>query len=429
MGFVALFFAVYLGLLAGRETPPFEISRVYSLSLGEDERVDVRYVTATDLTGDGRKEVLMSYDGYSYEEQVIEGALTFAIRYKEARMLVFSSNGVGNFRKLREYSSGLTRQTIAVGDFNGDGKLDIVVGGSRAENEEDPESITSRVEVLLQKENGGFDNVFSTDIPQFLLTGLAVGEFVQNGRSSFVVGGRALESESPYHAYLFHNEGEGNFTMSPIALREKIGVEDMWKADINSDGSPDLIIQAFDFDDETYSLILLLNDGRGEFEFGELDISVDSMVIEDFARNGYPDILYTQVTQTGSEVYFLRNNQGEFAEPQLVDVTSEGRFVGMISADFKNDNNQDVLLFRRYLEFREGLGKFETNIIGHLLVIDESTEGELSFAPEWSHKFVEGKDISSKHAAVAADINDDGWIDLIVVSGEGDVYLALNKHT
>jgi hypothetical protein len=29
----------------------------------------------------------------------------------------------------------------------------------------------------------------------------------------------------------------------------------------------------------------------------------------------------------------------------------------------------------------------------------------------------------------AADIDNDGWIDLILVSVEGEVYLALNKHT
>jgi len=426
IGCVAL--AVYLGFLADREIPPFEISKVYSLPLSEDEKIDVRYVMAVDLTGNGWKEILMSYDAYSYEEQTIEGALTVVISYKEARMVVFSSNTTGDFQKLWEYNSGLTRQTAATGDFDGDGKLDVVVGGFELENADVfPPLGTSVVEVLLQ-EDGSFDKVFSSNIPEFVGPGsIVANDFDGDGGTDFVVGGLAVESDSPYHAYLFHNESGGNFTMSPIALREGIVVEDMWKADVNNDGSSDLIIHTLDFDDETYSIILLLNDGRGEFEVQELDVSVDSMIIEDFTEKRYPDIIYTKIDQSGDKVYFLKNDQGEFAEPKPIDIPSEGRIVGMISAGFNNDNTLDILLLERCVEFEEE--KLERDIIGHLFLIEEGPQGELSFTRKWSHKFLDGEEISSKNAAVAADINNDGWIDLILVSEEGEVYLPLNKHT
>ena len=424
------FLAVYLGLFADRETPPFETKMVYSLPLGQDEKIDVRYVTAVDLTGDGRKEVPMCYDVYSYEEQMIEGTITFTIRYKEASMLVFLSEGVDNFQKSWEHSSGLSRQTAATGDFDGGGKPDVVVGGFEVENADVfPPLGTSMVEVLLQEEDGVFYNVFSSDIPEFFGPGsIVTGNFDGDGRMDFVVGGLAVESESPYHAYLFHNEGGENFTMSPVALREGIIVEDMWKADIDGDGSLDLVIQAADIDSESHSIILLLNDGRGEFESRELDVPVNSMIIEDFTGDGYPDIIYIEVTQTGNKVYFLRNKQGEFAEPKLIDIPSEGWIIGMISADFNNDNTPDVLLLEQYVEFREDLERYKTDIIGHLLATEETTEGELSFTREWTHTFLEGKGVSSEHAVVAVDMNEDGWVDLILVSGEGEVYLALNKH-
>jgi len=431
IGFVAVL-AVCLGIFADRETPPFEISKVYSLPLGEDEQASVRRVIVSNLTGDGRKEVLISYDVASYEEQEVEGKITTVLLFKEARTLILSSDMAGDFQKSWEYSSGLTRQTVAVGDFDGDGKLDLIVGGFKTENEEDPTSIYSRVEVLLQKENGSFDNVFSMDIPQFILASLAAGEFVQNGRTSFVVGGRALESDSPYNVYLCRNEGGGNFTMSPIALRERMVAEDMWGADIHGDGSLDLVIHGTDLENETYPIILLLSDGQGGFEFQEPGVLaglpfVDPLIIEDFTGNTYPDIIYTKFDDTGSEVYLVRNVGGEFAEAEPIGIRSEGIFVGMISADFNNDNALDVLLLESRVEFKEE--KPETNVIGHLIVIEKGPEGELSFTRKWLYKFLEGEDISPKYAVTAADIDNDGWIDLILVSVAGEVHLALNKHT
>lgn len=428
IGFVALL-AVYLGLFAGRGTPLFEVSKVYSLSPGEGDKVDVRYVAAVDLFGDGRKEILMSYDVYSVEEQTIEGELYITYHYKDAKVVVLSSNTTSDFHKLWDYDSGLTRQTIAVGDFDGDGKLDLIVGGFKTENEEDPTSIYSRVEILLQ-EGGSFDKVFSSNIPKFLPGSIVAGDFDGDGRTDFVVGGLAVESGSPYHTYLFHNEGGGDFTVSPIALRTGIGIEDMWKADINSDGSPDLIIRALDFGDDTYSLILLLNDGQGQFEFRELNVPAYLMVIEDFTGDGYLDIIYTKTDQLGDKMYFLRNDQGEFAEPSPIDIQGgEGWLDAIIAGDLNNDGALEAILLERSAGFVGDSAEVETSLMGHLFLVEQSTEGELSFTSERSQKLLQEKDLSPAYAAVPVDMNDDGWIDLIIVSANGEVYLALNQHT
>jgi hypothetical protein len=428
IGLVVLL-ALCLGLFIDWETPPFEIRKVYSLPLGENELATVRFVAATDLTGDGRKEVLMSYDVASFIKQQVGGVITHAIMYKEARVLILSSDPADSFQKLWEHDSGLTRQTAAVGDFNGDGKPDVVVGGFKVENvNESPPSMISMVEVLLQREDGSFGTVFTSNIPEFLGPGSIVADdFDGDGRADFVVGGLAMENESPYHAHLFRNENGENFTVAPIALREKITMMDMWKADINRDGSPDLITCVIDRYNKTYLMILLLNDGRGEFEFREFDIFadmgvIDTMVVGDFTGDGYPDVTYT----AGGRAYLLRNDQGGFAEPEPTDIQGEGIFMGMMSADFNNDNTPDVLLLEEVVEFREDLKKFEVSTIGHLLLVEEKVGGELSFTRGRAHRFLEGR-ISSEHAVAAADINDDGWVDLILVCEGGGVYLSLNR--
>ena len=429
-GFVT-FLAVYLGLFSDRGIPIFDISKVYSLRLGENDKISVSRIIVSDLMGEGRKDVLISYDIASYVKQEVEGEIITMLSFKEARILILSSDTTGDFQKLWEYDSGLTRQTAAVSDFDGDGKLDIVVGGFKVGDEEEfLASATSRIGILLQ-EDGSFVEVFSSNISGFLWPGsIVTHDFDEDGRTDFVVGGLAVASESPYHAYYFHNEGGVNFTMSSVALREGIVVEDMWKADINNDGSLDLLIQTTDLDSGNHSLTSLLNDGRGEFKFRELNVSVDLMIIGDFAEDGYPDIIYTKTDQLGDKVYFLRNDQGEFAEPSPIDIQGGGGWLdAMIAGDFNNDGALDLILLERSAEFREDLGRFETSLIGHLLLTGESTEGELSFTRECSQKFLEEKDLSLEHAAVSADMNDDGWIDLILVSAEGEVYLTLNQHT
>lgn len=434
IGFIT-FLAVYLSLVADRGTPPFDVKAVYSLPVAQDEKIDVRYMTSANLTGDGRKEVMVSYDVYSYEQQMTGGTLNITVRYNEAKMVMFSSNATGDFQKSWEYSSGLTRQTASTCDFDGDGGPDIVVGGFEMEDADADVDVfppvgTSRVEVLLQEENGAFYNVFSFNVPEFFGPGsIMTGDFDGDRRMDFVISGFAVESESPYHAYLFRNEGVGNFTASPIALTERIIVEDMWKTDIDNDGSLDLVIQATDLGSGTHSLILLLNDGRGEFESRKLDVPVDSMIIEDFTGDGYPSIIYIKSEQSGDKVYFLLNDKGEFTEPSSIDFLSGKIIVGMISADFNNDNTPDVLFFEHHPEFREDLERFEIDVTGHLLLIEETADGGISFTRAWTHKFLEGKDISLGHAAVAADVNDDGWLDLILISGEGEVYAALNQQT
>lgn len=425
-----VFLVVYLGSSADdEESPSFEIIRVYSLPISENEEVCVRRVIVSDLTGDGRNEVLISYDIASRVEQRIEGKTVVSVSYEEARTLILQSDAAGNLQKLWEYNAGLTRQTVAIGDFGGHGKVDIVVGGFELENQEEPtSSAISRVEVLRQ-EDGGFVEVFSSHISGLFGPGdIVTGDFDGDGKTDFIVGGLALEDESPYQAYLFRNDDGEGFTMSPIAVSEMVILGDMWKADVDNDGSLDLMITALDRVSETRSMIVLLNDGRGEFESRVIDVSPSLMVIEDFAGDGYPDIFYTQETQTRCEGYLLRNQQGEYGQPTLIIVGKERWFSAIVTGDFNSDGTPDLILLESRVEFSEDIGGFEASLMGHLLLIEVNEEGELFSEHAWSHRFIEGMDISSGQARAVADISGNGRNDLILISQDGGIYLALNQH-
>jgi len=181
--------------------------------------------------------------------------------------------------------------------------------------------------------------------------------------------------------------------------------------DINFDAFPDFIIKK-DIDDTTQYISVQLNNGNGTYDEKEDTILTDNNIIllkiADFNNDGMNDILYlTNVFPTNSgvsgenkiEILFLDQslhviNTYVLKEEALPEGYYFGFFEKLNIADFNNDSFLDIQLL--------------TSSEDYILINNKSG----GFFSDPNHIIFTGSG-DLPHNAIPADINGDGWTDLL----------------
>ena len=252
--------------------------------------------------------------------------------------------------KLSEYSPGL-----AVGDVDGNGLDDIIVGGTSKHPSQ----------VFLQQKDGKF--IQRNLLPQvnfnenFKDEGLLLFDANGDGKLDLYVasGGYENDANSPfYQDRLYINDGHGNFTEAKDALPKNFTSKLCVRAvDYNKDGKIDLFVSGR-VDPGSYpkpvSSFILRNDSKdGHVKFTDVTASIAKdlnkigmvcdAVFTDFDGDGWPDLI---MAGEWMPVTFLKNDHGVFKNVTASSGVSDqlGWWNTIVGGDFEHNGRIDYIV-------------------------------------------------------------------------------------
>jgi hypothetical protein len=292
---------------------------------------------------------------------------------------VMLGNGDGTFQAPVQYNIGSSADFVAVGDFNNDQKLDLLLATSGGGGTSNPTA--GSMAILLGNGDGTFQAAKTTSTGSYRGTTayVAVGDFNGDGDLDVSTGDvftapRCLPIPIPGsncvngHIIVFLGKGDGTFE-SPVTSTVDFGVSSLVTGDFNGDGKIDLalngwlaITDQFHKTNHYGVIATVLGKGDGTFNAPTWDATptcggcegVTNVAVADLNGDGKPDLLVPGAPLNYPNVdAYLGNGDGTFQPAQQFNLATVpswltvGDFSGVTLADFvmSNSSANDVSVF------------------------------------------------------------------------------------
>jgi hypothetical protein len=249
---------------------------------------------------------------------------------------VLLGKGDGTFLPAQSFNAGLFPSAVAVGDFNGDGKLDLAVAGygRYLDDYGNYHNFDETVRVLLGKGDGTFQpavNYAAGSGP----TSVAVGDFNGDGKQDLAVANYYSSGVS-----VLLGKGDGsflpavNYTVGAYPISVAVG-------DFNGDGFLDLAL-ANQGINGAGSVSVLLGKGDGTFLPAVTYAAgsyPNSVAVGDFNGDGVPDLAVAGLG--GAVRVFLGKGDGTFPMTNFSYIAGSGS-LSVAVGDFNGDSFPDL---------------------------------------------------------------------------------------
>ena len=329
--------------------------------------------------------------------------------------------------------------SLVAGDFNGDGKADLVAGANNYGSAD-----VGRV-YFFYSQNGVFNTNQSTlgeSSSSWFASALTSGDFNADGRIDFAVGSYGYNpggAANTGRAYIFYNDGSipttaatADVIITGNATNDEFGIG-ITAGDVNADGKTDLIVGAEGYSTSTGRAYIFYNDGSIPTTAGTADVTItgeatsnyfgQSLSTGDFNADGTVDLMVGARGNSSNvgRVYLFYNDGSIPTTAATSDVYISGSSsisfgLSVAQGDVNADGKIDIIAGatgyssstgRAYVFYGDGTNDFGTTTCSGSPAACSVNDADVTITGESTSNFF-GRTIST------GDLNADGKVDLVV---------------
>jgi hypothetical protein len=329
---------------------------------------------------------------------------------------VLLGNGDGTFQATQSYASGgYTAVSVAVGDFDVDGKTDLVVAN---QCQSSGNCSNGNVGVLLGNGDGTFQTAQNYASGGNNTASVAVSDLSGDGPADLVVANQcqALGNCNVGSVSILIGNGDGTFQTAQNYVSDGVFAQSAGVGDWNGDKKPDLAIvnQCQTSGNCDGTVTILLGNGDGTFQsppsYASGGYEADAVAVGDLNGDGKPDLVVANLCQSiscspgnnGTVSVLLGNGDGTFQPAQKYTTAGFGTSSVAIG-DFNGDGNADVVVANQ-------CSTSDCESGGSVSILLGNGNGTLRPAKTYASGGY------TSLAVAAADFNTDGNLDLAVAN-------------